>query len=366
MHETADSYRITGLMSGTSLDGLDIANCQFKKEADGKWHYTIINATTIAYPEQWVERLKQLPHADGQSLVLADLELGEYMGRAAADFIRESNFRPQALASHGHTIFHQPDKKMTLQIGNGWRMALAAGIPVINDFRSLDVALGGQGAPLVPIGDRLLFADYDFCLNLGGIANLSTVRQNKSIAFDIAAANMALNYLAQKEGKTYDKGGELALQGCLSQKVLDQLNALPFYQQAPPKSLGYEWVKAEVFPLLNTTGLSTADLLHTYAHHLAEEIGQAVLPFIQNETTPKKLLVTGGGAHNTYLIQMLKQKLSPLHITVEVPEPQLVEFKEALIFAFLACLQLRGEPNSLASVTGAANDSIGGTRYEIL
>lgn len=366
MHEKADSYRITGLMSGTSLDGLDIANCLFKKASNGGWHYTIVDATTLAYPAHWIDRLKQLPHADGQSLALADLELGEYMGKAAADFIRKSGFKPQVLASHGHTIFHQPEKKMTLQIGNGWRMALASGIPVINDFRSLDVALGGQGAPLVPIGDRLLFAEYDFCLNLGGIANLSAVQQGKSIAFDIAAANMAMNYLAQKEGKAYDKDGEIASEGFLSKQLLDKLNELPFYQQAPPKSLGYEWVKAEIFPLLDAADLSTADLLHTYSLHLAEEIGRAILPLSRNDLAPKKLLVTGGGAYNTFLIQLLTQQLSPLHITVEVPEPQLVEFKEALIFAFLGCLRLRGEHNSLASVTGATNDSIGGTLYEIL
>ncbi len=341
-----DEMKVIGLMSGTSVDGLDIAYCEFKKLEEG-YSYTIGASSTIDYPEGLRDSLKNILHADPDEIEKLDQALGVFFGKAVSRFISNNELKPDLIASHGHTVFHQPEKGITLQIGDGKRIYELTNIPVAYDFRSKDVSLGGQGAPLVPIGDRYLFGEYDYCLNLGGIANISLEKNGERIAWDICPMNLILNRLAQRKGLEYDRRGELAKAGKIDQTLLDKLNALDYYEQTPPKSLGLEWIKEKVFPLLDECQ-STENALATCVEHIVTQISQVV-------DADKKILVTGGGAHNSYLISCLRKK-----VQVVVPDSKLVNYKEALIFAFLGFLRVRGEVNVLKSVTGAKEDSVSG------
>ena len=361
MAESTISYTILGVMSGTSLDGLDLACCQFHKKGDS-YQFHIQQASTIPYSAAWQNTLSTLIQSSALELQEAHVALGRYIGQEVRKFTAEHGLKPDLVSSHGHTIFHQPQKGFSLQIGDGYHMMVESGYPVANDFRSLDIALGGQGAPLVPIGDQLLFGSYDFCLNLGGIANVSARSTSKRIAFDVCPVNMVLNHLAKREGKEYDRGGEMAAKGKKDDALLKKIDSLHFYRQQGPKSLGYEWVSTEVFPLLESPSLPTHDLLHTFCLHIAEQLYQALLP-LTAAGKEQKMLITGGGAFNTFLIHLLKEKLQPLNITVAIPERQIIEYKEALIFALLGLLRVREEVNCLASVTGAQRDSCSGQLY---
>lgn len=354
-------YKVVGMMSGTSLDGLDIAYCLFQVK-DGRYFFSIEKATTVPYPADWQQRLGRLVNASGIELSQAHIDLGRYMGSEVKKFIHMHQLQPDLLASHGHTIFHQPQKGFSLQIGDGYALMLNSGCRVINNFRSLDIALGGQGAPLVPIGDELLFGRYDFCLNIGGIANVSARHGQQRIAYDICPANMVLNQLSRQLGKEYDEGGKLAAGGTLQPRLLEQLNQLEYYRLPFPKSLGYEWVAEQVFPLLENQPVSYADLLHTFCHHIAQQLRNALKPLAGKQKM--SLLATGGGAYNDFLIGLMRQELTPLNITVVVPEKDIIEYKEALVFALLGVLRLRKEVNCLASVTGASRDSCSGQVYE--
>ena len=342
-------------MSGTSLDGLDIALCEFKNEK-GKWSYTITKAETLEYSAERRTELNSLLYATAEQLACADMDFGYYIGKVAKAFLKENNLEADFISSHGHTIFHQPAKGFTYQIGSGAAITAASSLPVVSDFRSVDVGLGGQGAPLVPIGDQLLFNEFDFCLNLGGIANISFNKGGKRIAFDCCPVNIVLNELAKEKGLEYDKDGLLARKGTVNKELLDQLNALDYYKQPFPKSLGKEWIDKEVFPIINSFPTSTTeDKLATVCTHIAQQLGSI--------TSGKKgkLLATGGGAFNSFLIEKIKEA-SPT-VTVVVPEKNIVAFKEALVFAFLGILRVRNEVNCLSSVTGALSDSIGGALY---
>lgn len=348
-------------MSGTSLDGLDIALCQFS-ETDA---FEILYAQTVPYSAQWQARLKALPQADGLTLALTDREFGTYLGQAVKRFCQKYQVRPQYVASHGHTIFHQPDKALTVQIGHGAAIAAACGLPVICDFRSLDVALGGQGAPLVPIGDALLFEQYTFCLNLGGIANISFQQQtgSKRVAFDICPVNMVLNAWAELLGNAYDKNGVWAAEGQVNADLLAKLNALDFYKQSYPKSLGREWVETTILPLLKAAHLSEKDVLATFSQHIADQIAAVVQTAdVAPMAAPKTMLVTGGGAFNQHLIEQIQKNLAG-HTQLIIPNEKLINYKEALIFAFLGKRRIEGKVNCLRSVTGASADSVGGAVY---
>lgn len=344
------NYRILGIMSGTSLDGIDMAICQFQ-QLNGKWNYTIELAQCFDYPQSWKERLLNLPQASALELAQCDIDYGYYLGDLAKHFIASAPKRPDYIASHGHTIFHQPENNLTLQIGSGQALAIRAAVPVISNFRNKDVLMGGQGAPLVPIGDQLLFDDYDYCLNIGGIANIS-FQEGKRIAYDICPANMVLNSLANRLQLDYDKDGSFARQGHLEQGLFDRLNNLSYYHQAYPKSLGREWVAETVFPLLQSS--ATENLLHTLCEHIAFQIGRCT------SKEQARMLVTGGGAFNTYLMERIA---AHTNATVLVPDSTLVSYKEALIFAFLGLRYLCNEANCLSSVTGAPKDSVGGVLY---
>lgn len=350
-----NEFKILGLMSGTSLDGLDMAYCHFTK-LEGKWNYKLIAQKSVPYTEEQTQKLKnsvQLPAAD---LLHLDILYGQWLGEQVATFVKEENLLPAYVASHGHTVFHQPERRLTYQIGDGQELANVSGLPVICDFRRTDVLLGGQGAPLVPIGDQELFGDYDFCLNLGGIANISLEIHGKRIAYDVGPANMLLNELARKLNLPYDKGGRLAQGGQLDVELLQTMNNLAYYRQEFPKSLGYEWFVQEMQPVLAQNQSSIQDQLHTATVHIGQIITQEILYF---NPSKNKLLVTGGGAYNDFLIQHLQASLHPF-VEVVVPNPVLIEYKEAIVFALMGALRLVEEVNCLQTVTGASKDSCAG------
>lgn len=339
---------ILGLMSGTSLDGIDLALC----DIDGKY-YSLLAADTVPYPSEWQQRLRTLEHATALEYAKANIELGHLFGKTINEFIKDKNIQIDAIASHGHTIFHQPGLGLTTQIGDGDAIAAETGLPVVSNFRTLDVALGGQGAPLVPIGDELLFSNYEACLNLGGIANISYRSDNKRIAYDICPCNMALNHLAARLGLDYDPEGENAQHGQIDHRLLSVLDSIEYYRLEPPKSLGKEWFVDQFWPPVEQSPLPVPDLLATITHHIAGQIARVV-----EEQHISTLLITGGGAHNRHLIDSLHTFEPSVEITI--PDKQIINYKEAIIFAFLGYLRLTRQVNTLASVTGARCDSIGG------
>lgn len=343
-------------MSGTSLDGLDLALCEIWR-TDSTWDYKVLAAETIKYTPLWHDKLRDAHTLDALTFSLLDNEFGRFIGQQTRKFIERHKSNVDFISSHGHTVFHQPEKRLTVQIGNGASIAAESGITTINNFRVLDVALHGNGAPLVPIGDELLFSSYDYCLNLGGFANISFARMKKRIAYDICPVNLVLNVWAKKMGKNYDENGNLAHTGSLIPSLLNELNALPYYIQKPPKSLGREWVEQFVTPLLEPFAEFPQHVLRTLTEHITDQLA---VSFICK--SKKNVLVTGGGAHNKYLIELLQSKTN---CKIIVPDKLTVDFKEAIIFAFLGVLRFRNEKNCLSSVTGARHDNIGGTTYTI-
>ncbi|MDQ3051515.1 MAG: anhydro-N-acetylmuramic acid kinase [Bacteroidota bacterium] len=349
---------VAGVMSGTSLDGLDIAVCRFEA-LSGRWAFDVLATKTIPYTEEWRNRLSMAFTATGHELAHLHADFGNYIGTCVKQFCEEQSLRPDYVSSHGHTIFHQPDKGLTLQIGCGAHIASVTGFDTVCDFRTTDVAMGGQGAPLVPVGDQILFGGHRFCLNLGGIANISFDKNEQRVAYDICPANMVLNYLAQQAGRSFDKDGELSGEGTIIPELLDQLNALSFYRKSPPKSLGREWFETEFLPAIENDSYSIPDRLRTVIEHIGIQVANAL--FLSPGTT---MLTTGGGAYHNLLIEVIEEQISRHGIHVVVPDATIVEFKEAIIFAFLGVLRVNNLANALASVTGAKKDSIGGAIYK--
>ena len=331
------------------MDGLDIALVRFHEEND-KYDFQILQAETLPYPEYWTLQLSEAFHKQPVDLVQLDKDYGKYLGELVLGFARKHNAMPDFVASHGHTIFHKPEQHYTLQIGDGLELSKACGFTVINDFRSEDVSKGGQGAPLVPIGDKLLFGDYEICLNIGGIANVSYDEDSKRIAYDLCIANQALNYLAQMKRLPYDRDGQLAQSGEVNMDLLKKLNRHPFYGLLPPKSLGREFFEENQKNLLKD--LSIEDMLATFVEHIALQIALGV-----SHLTKGKILVTGGGARNKFLMERLQARSSH---EVVIPNKMIIDYKEALVFAFLGLLRMEGKTNVLASVTGAESDSCSG------
>jgi anhydro-N-acetylmuramic acid kinase len=331
-------------MSGTSLDGVDLAHVSLVR--DTGWSFQIHHAEGIPYSSEWREKLQTAIHLDKKGLVQLNEEYTQFLGNLIRDFITDNIDQPLlAVCSHGHTILHEPDKGKTLQIGNLPKIAAISGQRVVCDFRTQDVAMGGQGAPLVPIGDRLLFSEYDYCLNLGGFSNVSHEKNGGRIAYDICPVNVVFNSHARKLGKEYDENGAFAKAGKIQSPQLQQLNALAYYNQPAPKSLGVEWVEKNVMPILNQI-TNPKDALATFTEHAAQQISGQF-------EAGKSVLVTGGGAFNAHLINRIKYHCDCKFI---IPDNQVVEYKEALIFAMLGVLRLRNEVNCLASVTGASQD----------
>ena len=350
------TYNVVGVMSGTSLDGVDMAHIYFTVK-NGKWHFRILESTTVPYTEDWVNRLKQAVDFPAEELILLNEEYTALLAGIITDFIQKYDLKDlDAVCSHGHTILHQPQNGFTLQIGNLPKIAHLIGQKVVCDFRVQDVKLGGQGAPLVPIGDRILFSGFDYCLNLGGFSNVSFEENGNRIAFDISPVNTVLNFYANILNLKYDDKGAISRTGNVSQELLRELDHLDFYQKKHPKSLGFEFVKETVLPILEKHAVPIEDKLRTFTEHIAFQTSLAL---------PQKtgrLLVTGGGAYNDFLMERMKFYLPQMEI--EIPDPKTIEFKEALIFALLGVLKLRDEVNVLASVTGAEKNHSSGVICE--
>ena len=345
-----NTYRVLGLMSGTSLDGLDLAICQFDL-LDGKWNYKLLQKTTVEYSDELLDKLSKATELSGLELNILEVELSRFMGEECKKI--GQGFKVDFIACHGHTIFHQPEKGLTLQIGDGNILHRITGLPVICDFRTLDVAKGGQGAPLVPLVDKELFSDFNYCLNLGGIANISFDEDDVRKAFDISPCNILLNRIANREGKTYDQDGEMAAKGQIDHQLLEKWNDYNYFKAEGAKSLGFEWVEQNYFDDIDNKDSNI--LAATAVEHIAMQISKSIL----SNSTHKTLLITGGGAKNKFLIKRLAHHLDE-NISITVPEEEIIDFKEALAFAFLGVKRIRGEVNVLRSVTGATSDSCSG------
>ena len=339
-------YYFIGCMSGSSLDGLDLVYVKFTKKK--VWTFKILASTTIIYSKKWKKKLHESINLAPYAINKLNEDYTDFLGDNILSFISKEKINMlDGVASHGHTVFHQPEKRFTLQIGNLSHLADRVGLPVICDFRAQDIAMGGQGAPLVPMGDQVLFSNYSACVNLGGFSNITTVQNQNVLAYDICATNTVLNILAQRLNLNYDEGGKIAKGGKIIPSFLEQLDKLHFYTKKPPKSLGMEWVREFVIKILDDyVNAKTNDLLHTYTLHIAEQIAKCL---------PKKgsVLFSGGGSHNTFLVEAIQKRTKA---KIVVPSPEIVDYKEALIFAFLGLMKWKGSINCLASVTGAEKD----------
>jgi anhydro-N-acetylmuramic acid kinase len=346
-------YLVLGLMSGTSMDGVDLALCRFFYTESG-FSFELMAAETLPYPYYLREKLEDALHISTQDLHELDQELGNFYATHILQFSKKHNCTPELIASHGHTVLHQPNKGITLQIGDGDVMAQMTRITVVSDFRLQDVSKGGQGAPLVPIGDKDLFGEYNFCLNLGGIANVSFNLNGQRIACDISPCNMALNTIASWVGVEYDNQGTMAASGKVNKELLTRLNAIEYYSSPPPKSLGKEWFMRQFLPEIRKTKLTIEDALATANEHIADQVAEFVNQFYHPGS---KMLVTGGGAYNKHLIEQIKNKC---RVDLFIPDEKYIDFKEAIVFAYLGLLRVRNEINVLASVTGAESDTSAG------
>lgn len=350
-----ETYTVIGVMSGTSLDGIDLARINFTIKNE-KWSYEILESETVSYSNDWLNKLKVAVGFSSEELLKLNEDYTDHLGNVINSFIEKykiSNL--DAVCSHGHTILHQPQNGFTLQIGNLPKIAKIVNQKVVCDYRVQDVKLGGQGAPLVPIGDRILFSEYDYCLNLGGFSNISFESNNKRIAFDISPVNTVLNFYANKLGLDYDDKGKISKTGKINLELLNELNALDYFKKSFPKSLGFEFVKEIVLPLIENYSIPIEDKMHTFTEHIAFQTSLA-LPIKSG-----KILITGGGAYNDFLIERMQFHLP--NIEIIILDYKTLEFKEALIFALLGVLKLRNEINVLSSVTGAKMNHSSGNIY---
>lgn len=353
-------YRAIGQMSGSSLDGIDLVMVEFD-EVGKVWNYNIEAATTIPYPEEWKQKLSNATQLNAHDYLQLHSEYGHYLGKQIEDFIDKNELahRVQLIASHGHTTFHEPQNYFTAQLGDGASIAAETSTNVVSDLRALDVALGGQGAPIVPMGERLLFGNYTYLLNLGGIANVTIQTNEKSMAFDIAAANQILNKIAQLKGYEFDNNGEIAKQGTVNTTLLTELNKIAYYQKQAPKSLANTFSTETIWPILEKANISVEDLARTYCEHISLQISYAIASF-KNSNEVENMLITGGGAFNKTLTKCISNAIKAYNIQTEIPDQDTINYKEAIIMALLGILRWREENTTIASVTGAKRSSIGG------
>lgn len=364
------TYHVLGIMSGSSLDGLDLALCRFTVAHPvaviDDWE--LIEGSTLAFSAQWQERLRNLPDSNALGIMQADADFGHYTGKQVNEFLKNKSIEPDFIAFHGHTIFHDPSQQFTVQIGDGASVAAETSLPVINQFRHQDVASGGEGAPIASIADRYLLADYDFCLNIGGISNISALLPEKTIAFDIGPANQILNALAAQRQLEYDDEGRIAAAGTVHTTLLEQLNQADFYQQDYPKTLDNFWGGRNILNRLESSGLSLEDQMCTAVEHIAYQIVQSLNEVIKKEKLQKssyKLLPTGGGVFNTFLMKRLEEQLLMTStVKLHQPDPSFAAFKEAILMALMGVLRVENVPNVMSSVTGATRDTIGGAIHQ--
>lgn len=356
-------------MSGSSLDGIDLAHCSFELQGN-QLHWKLNAASTLPFSEEWANKLKNLPQSDGKTLLAAHTAFGRYLGKRVKDFLQKQQLNCDIVASHGHTIFHYPEEQFTFQLGDGAVIAATTGIPTIDRFRAMDMAFGGQGAPVAPIVDQYLFKGYDYYLNIGGIANISApIRDHRIVAFDIGGANQVLDALAQIEGYAYDDEGKMAASGVPISMLYDQINALPYFSESYPKSLGNDWVLDQQTSVYLQHMGKTADKLSTACKQLAFQTAKAILQIQNREKQQKaayKMLVTGGGAWNTFLIQQIQDACKDAcNLTIHIPSDEIIGFKEAILMALMGYLRMTKQDNCLASATGATQDSVSGSLHHI-
>lgn len=361
-------YKVLGLMSGSSLDGLDIAFCEMTWDGNTISDWQLIVAETLEFSEKWATRLFNLPLQNALTFAQSNVYFGHYLGDLVNRFIKTHQVEPDFIASHGHTIYHYPDKRVTVQIGDGAALAAKTGYPVICDFRTQDIAIDGEGAPIAPIADKFLFGAYDFYLNLGGIANITCAMPDKHVAFDVGAANQVLNILAHELEQAYDHNGEIAATGNVHIDLLNAVNSIPYFQKRYPKTLDNQWVAKHIFPLYLESEIPTADKLRTACEQIAIQVAQSVQAILKKENLQKKnyrMLATGGGAFNGFLMDCIQtQCLKIADIEVIIPADEIVQFKEAILMGLMGVLRLENQSNCLRSVTGARRDTIGGAIYQ--
>lgn len=361
-------HKVLGLMSGSSLDGLDIAFCEITWDGYSVGNWQLIVAETLTFSEKWTSRLFNLPVQNALTFAQTNVYFGHYLGELVNRFIKMHQVEPDFIASHGHTIYHYPDRRITVQIGDGAALAATTGYPVICDFRTQDIAIDGEGAPIAPIADKLLFQGYDFYLNLGGIANITCAMPQKYVAFDIGAANQVLNILAHELELPYDDNGAIAATGQVHTELLQAVHQVPYFQKKYPKTLDNQWVAQHIFPLYLNLDIPTADKLKTACEQLAEQVALSIQMIIQNEDLQQdsyKLLATGGGVFNTFLMQCIQEHCKKVgHIEILIPSDEVIQFKEAILMGLMGVLRVENQVNCLSSVTGARRDTIGGAIYQ--
>ncbi len=363
------TYHAIGLMSGSSLDGLDIAFCRFEYSGDRKQpiaDWELLISETVPFAETWITRLSKLPEQQALTFAKTHIYFGHYMAELVNTFCAKHKVKPDFIASHGHTIYHYPDKLMTIQIGDGGALSALTGYTVVSDFRTQDVALHGEGTPIAPAADRFLFDGYDFYLNIGGIANITAVHNN-TVAFDIAPANQILNRLANQIGQPYDQNGDIATQGKIDSELLATLAENPYFEKNYPKSLDNQQIVQEVFPFYQKSEASIEDKLHTACQHMGQQTARSISQIIQREKLNKKtyrMLVTGGGALNFFLMKCIQEHCEKeIDLTIELPDLETIQFKEAILMGLMGLLRLKQIPNCFASVTGGRRDTVGGAVY---
>ena len=357
---------VLGLMSGSSLDGLDLAFCKFEEHAESL-DWQILKADTMSFSPEWITRLEQLPKANAYTLAKTNADFGRYIGQFANSFLSQYNLEPDLIASHGHTVFHSPSDGFSLQIGDGAAIAGISGYTVVDNFRMQNIVVGGQGAPLAPIADQLLFPEYDFLLNLGGIANLSCKTPKGHVAFDISGANQILNALVRPIGFDFDEDGEIASSGKILPDLLQKVEQLPFFSEPYPKSLGNDWVQETQLPIYLSHQDSIANKLHTACWQIARQISKSIGDCIHNENLSlesAKMMASGGGVFNTFLLDCIKKEAYRQHeIVVETPSEDIIAYKEALLMALMGYLRLKKKPNCLPIATGSKRPVVSGALH---
>jgi len=343
-------------MSGTSMDGLDIAHCDITHDGEDKWSYKINEATTIPYDDKWRLRLSKLRNQNALNVYKTDRYFGEYIGEVINDFLSTNNLEADLIGSHGHTIFHQPEHNITFQIGAPSAIAAVTDIPTVGNFRAMDVVKYGEGAPISGTGDLALFGEFDMCLNLGGFANISGKQDGKPIAYDICPCNILLNRIAREFGQEYDEDGKIAESGQIDYDLLSDLNSIEYYNEPAPKSLGREWINENFWYRVRNSDTPKEYRMKTLVDHIAQQIGKNI-ELLAEDPSSSRIYVTGGGAFNKTLIDHLRTHTDA---EIVIPDADIIEYKEALIFGLLALLRVKNQTNILSSYTGAENDSIAG------
>ncbi|XOV92460.1 MAG: anhydro-N-acetylmuramic acid kinase [Bacteroidota bacterium] len=349
-----NQYHVIGIMSGSSLDGVDFCHATLTHGAE--WTFRILSTYTKEIPEDLKDSLRKSDQLSGHDLNLLDITYGEWIGQQLKEFMPKDT-PVDVVGFHGHTVFHEPNQKLSLQLGNGQMISQISGLEIVDDFRTKDLLLGGQGAPLVPKGDLSLFPEYQGWVNLGGIANVTIKKNEKIHAWDIAPCNQVLNFFAQKLGAPFDKGGRLAEKGSLDISWLEKIQGLSYFKLQPPKAMSNQWV---VEQLLKEEGVDAGNALHSFVEFLSDEIAQSISQFLSKDD---RVFFTGGGAHNKYLMSKISEKLTRNGIQIVIPSSEIIDHKEALIFGFLGILRKLNLPNTLGIATGASHDTIAGVLH---